>query len=72
MNVTLNTDNRLMSNTTLSEEYHHAAQSLGFTFDELASISLNGFKAAFLPWEERMRLVEQASRKIDSLRGLVA
>jgi adenosine deaminase len=72
MNVTLNTDNRLMSNTTLSEEYHHAARHLGFTFDELAVISLNGFKAAFLPWEERMCLVEQASLKIDSLRELVA
>ena len=36
MNVVLNTDNRLMSGTTLTDEYLHAARSLDFTFDELA------------------------------------
>ena len=36
MNVVLNTDNRLMSGTTLTDEYVHAARALDFTFDELA------------------------------------
>ena len=35
MNVVLNTDNRLMSGTTLTDEYVHAAKALGFSFDEL-------------------------------------
>jgi adenosine deaminase len=69
LNVTLNTDNRLMSGTTLTDEYVHAAEHLGFTVDELAGIALNGFESAFLPWEERMMLIEEASDKIEDLIG---
>lgn len=72
MNVTLNTDNRLMSNTTLTDEYHHAAKELGFTFDELVVVSINGFKSAFIPWAARMRLIEQALRKISALKKQLA
>lgn len=69
MNVVLNTDNRLMSGTTLTDEYLHAASGLGFTFDELAEIALNGFASAFLPWEERQRLLDGARRDIALLRS---
>ena len=69
LNVTLNTDNRLMSGTTLTDEYVHAAEQLGFTVDELAGIALNGFESAFLPWEERLMLIEEASDKIEELIG---
>jgi len=69
LNVTLNTDNRLMSGTTLTDEYVHAAEHLGFTVDELAGIALNGFESAFLPWEERVMLIEEASDKIEELIG---
>ncbi len=69
MKVVLNTDNRLMSGTTLTDEYVHAAEHLGFTVDELAGIALNGFESAFLPWEERMMLIEEASDKIEELIG---
>jgi len=68
MNVVLNTDNRLMSGTTLTDEYEHAANRLGFDFDELARIALNGFESAFLPYEERQRLVLDAVREIGLLR----
>ena len=67
--VVLNTDNRLMSGTTLTAEYLHAAQHLGFTFDELASIARNGFTSAFLPWEERMAMLEAADSEIARLAG---
>ncbi|HJU66052.1 MAG TPA: adenosine deaminase [Gemmatimonadaceae bacterium] len=67
MNVVLNTDNRLMSGTTLSDEYLHAANHLDFTFDELCDIALNGFAAAFLPWEERMALIDEALADIQSV-----
>ena len=69
LNVTLNTDNRLMSGTTLTDEYVHAAEQLGFTVDELAGIALNGFESAFLPWEERVMLIEEASDRIEELIG---
>lgn len=69
LNVTLNTDNRLMSGTTLTDEYVFAAEHMGFSMDELAGIALNGFESAFLPWEERLILIEEASDEIDKLLG---
>jgi adenosine deaminase len=69
MNVVLNTDNRLMSGTTLTDEYLLAARHHGFTFDELAAIALNGFASAFIPWEQRLRLLQRAREEIQRLRG---
>jgi len=71
MNVVLNTDNRLMSGTTLTDEYAWAAKALGFTFDELADIALNSFASAFLPWQERETLVARARGEIGALRNNV-
>ncbi len=71
LNVVLNTDNRLMSGTTLTDEYVHAAESLAFDFDELAEVALNGFESAFLPYPERERLAAQAREEIAALRARV-
>jgi adenosine deaminase len=68
MNVVLNTDNRLMSGTTLTDEYLLAAQHHAFTFEELAAIALNGFASAFIPWKERMALLQRAAEDIERLR----
>jgi adenosine deaminase len=67
MNVTLNTDNRLMSGTTLTDEYLHAANEMGFTVSDLSLVALNGFASAFLPWEERLRLIESVRGEIDAI-----
>src|SRR5688572_6833699 len=64
MNATLNTDNRLMSGTTLTDEYEYAAKRLDFTLDELCTLALNGFESAFLPWEQRVRLLEDVTREM--------
>ena len=72
LNVVLNTDNRLMSGVTLTDEYVHASQALGFSFDELARVALNGFESCFLPYEERVRLVARAQSEIATLRKAVA
>ena len=68
LNVVLNTDNRLMSGVTLTDEYHHAARSLDFTFDELSRVALNGFESCFLPHEERQILLANAEAEIEMLR----
>ncbi|HJU67974.1 MAG TPA: adenosine deaminase [Gemmatimonadaceae bacterium] len=68
MNVVLNTDNRLMSGTTLTDEYLMAARHHAFTFEELAAISLNGFASAFIPWKQRMALLQRAAEDIERLR----
>ncbi|HEY7394217.1 MAG TPA: hypothetical protein VH559_05215, partial [Gemmatimonadaceae bacterium] len=69
MNVVLNTDNRLMSGTTLTDEYLHAANALDFSFDELSRIALNGFESAFIPWADRERLIANARAEIAALSG---
>jgi adenosine deaminase len=69
MNVVLNTDNRLMSGTTLTDEYIHAAERLDFSFDELCAVALNGFESAFLSDDERALLIGKAKADIAVLRS---
>jgi adenosine deaminase len=69
LNVVLNTDNRLMSGTTLVDEYEHAMRELDFTFDELATVALNGFESCFLPYEERRRLTERVRAEIEAMKA---
>lgn len=62
--LSLNTDNRLMSATTVTEEYWRAHQYLGFTWDELVDLSLMSFDSAFLHRAEKLRLKERAREEI--------
>ncbi len=68
MNVCLNTDNRLMSATTLVDEYYHAAVSCDCTFDELAGMALDGFRSSFLPDAEKVAMVSRMEREIEAIR----
>ena len=55
--VTLNTDNRLMSRTTMTDEYRIAVEEFGCSLDDLELLSLNAMKSAFAPYEERCRMI---------------
>jgi adenosine deaminase len=68
LQVSINTDNRLMSGTDLVTEYALAAKHLGFSFDELAQLARQGFTNAFLPPAERDALVAQVDAEIANLR----
>ena len=72
LQVSLNTDNRLMSGTDLVTEYGLAAKHLGFTFDELCKVARTGFENAFLPDAERAALLVATDREMDTLRRSVA
>jgi adenosine deaminase len=65
--VVLNTDNRLMSDVTLVDEYRHAAVSLEFTAAELCRIALNGFEHAFVEPNEKDALIARALQSIGEL-----
>ncbi len=69
MNVCLNTDNRLMSGTTLVDEYHHAATHCDCTFDELAGMALDGFRSSFLPEQEKRAMVTRMEAEITAIRS---
>lgn len=65
--TTLNTDNRLMSGTTVTGEYWRAHRHLGFGWDELQALALMSFEAAFLPWREKQALVAAVREEIGAL-----
>jgi len=51
--VTLNTDNRLMSDTSMTKEFQVAADTLGLSLDDFEKITINAMKSAFLPYDKR-------------------
>lgn len=55
--VTLNTDNRLMSNTTMTKEFRAAAETFGLGVDDFEKITINAMKSAFISYHERIRLI---------------
>jgi adenosine deaminase len=55
--VTLNTDNRLMSDVSMTGEYGVAASEYGLNFDDLEKISINAMKSSFLPYNERLAVI---------------
>jgi adenosine deaminase len=65
--TTLNTDNRLMSGTTVTDEYWIAHKHLGFEWRALSSLAVMGFEAAFLPWREKQALVASVIAEIDAM-----
>lgn len=55
--VTINTDDRLMSDTNMTKEFLTAANSFNITLDEIEKITINAMKSAFLPYKERLRYI---------------
>jgi adenosine deaminase len=63
--VTVNTDNRLVTDTTVSKELWLLHQHLGFRLSEIKLILLNGFKSAFLPFHEKRHILRALNRELD-------
>jgi adenosine deaminase len=55
--VTLNTDDRLMSATTMTKEYRIAHQVFKLTLDDLEKLTINAMKSAFLPYNRRIQII---------------
>jgi adenosine deaminase len=58
--VTLNTDNRLMSGTTLSKEFQIAEEVFHLSFAEMEKMTINAMKSAFLPYDERIKYIYES------------
>jgi adenosine deaminase len=56
--VTVNTDNRLMSGTSMSREMQLLVDELGWTTEDLRWVTVNAMKSAFLPFDERLAFIE--------------
>ncbi len=66
--VCLNTDNRLMSATTVTDEYYLVHTRLGFSREEIERMVLAGFENAFMPYPERTRMVAEAKAELEKQR----
>ena len=56
--VTVNTDNRLMSGTSMSEEFRRLVDAFGYGLDEMRWFTVNAMKSAFIPFDQRLALIE--------------
>jgi len=57
--VTLNTDNRLMSNVSVSSEFEAVDHAFAIGLGEMEWLTLNAIKSAFLPFDERLGLIDE-------------
>ncbi len=57
-NVTVNTDNRLMSGVTLTSEFGQLVETFGYGLDTVLELTLNAVHASFLPMESREQLAD--------------
>jgi adenosine deaminase len=64
LRVTVNTDNRMVTRTTVSEEYQVLHEVLGFTLDEIKELIIMGFKSAFLPYGLKRALLAEVVNEL--------
>jgi adenosine deaminase len=67
LRTTINTDNRLMSDTTVSRELYRAHKHLGFTLDEIVDLIVFGFKSAFMPYRAKVKLLRSVFAELNDL-----
>ncbi|MUL46719.1 adenosine deaminase [Mycobacterium sp. CBMA293] len=56
--VTVNTDNRLMSDTTMTQEMAHLVDAFGYGWTDLQRFTINAMKSAFIPFDERLAIID--------------
>lgn len=66
LRVTINTDNRLITDTTVSNEYWVAHKELDLSLEDITTIIISGFKSAFLPFREKQDMLKAANAEIDA------
>jgi len=59
LRVTINTDNLLVSDTTVTKEFMVANEYYGFDMNDFKEIIIYGFKSAFIPYNEKKKLVRE-------------
>ena len=66
LRVTINTDNRLITDTTLTKEFWLAHQEMGLSLEDLTTIIVSGFKSAFLPFRQKQDLLKAVNHEIEN------
>jgi adenosine deaminase len=68
LRVSINTDNRLITDTSSTKELLIAHREMGFTLDDLCEVVVQGFKSAFLPFREKSELLSSVNQEIAAVR----
>ncbi len=55
--VTVNTDNRLMSGTSMTQEFTELAEAFGYDLTDFQWFTVNAMKSSFLPFDQRLALI---------------
>ncbi|MDH3482637.1 MAG: adenosine deaminase [Myxococcales bacterium] len=66
LRVTINTDNRLITHTTVSRELWLCHARMGVDQDDIHRMIINGFKAAFLPFHQKQTMVRAVSQELSN------
>ena len=69
--VTINTDNRLMSDTTLTKEFLLAHKLFGFKLHDFREMIIMAIKSAFLPYAERKQMIRGIADELEQEFGLM-
>jgi adenosine deaminase len=64
LRVTINTDNRLITDTTVTKELWLAHKHMGLELDDLTTTLVAGFKSAFLPFREKQDMLRAVNQEI--------
>jgi adenosine deaminase len=65
LRVTVNTDNRLITNTTASKELWLCHTQMGMSFRDIKSVVMAGFKSSFLPFHERQAYLRHVGQELE-------
>ena len=57
--ATVNTDNRLMSDTSMTKEMYLLVTELNFTLKQLQWLTVNAMKSTFIPFDQRLKLINE-------------
>ena len=69
--VTINTDNRLMSGTTLTKEFFLAHKLFGFKLHDFREMIIMAMKSAFIPYAERKQMIRKIADELEQKFGLM-
>ncbi len=65
LRVTINTDNRLISQTTLTDELYLAAKYANWNMADLKNVIVSGFKSAFMPMREKAIMLSMVNAELE-------
>jgi adenosine deaminase len=70
LRVTVNTDNRLVTDTTVSRELWLCHTQMGLSLDDIKQIIVSGFKSAFLPFHVKQQQLRKVSEELKAFSGV--